>query len=396
MDDIIVVGGRVAGAPAAMLLARAGFKVRVVERSPELGETLTGIVVQVAGTARLRSWGLLDAVLATGCPPISDSRMWVDGEEWTDASGPDPAAMAAAVPPADRASGPWGSPEVFALAPRRSALDPVLLDGARQAGAVADLGNSVRRLLTDGTRVTGVSTDKGDYRARLVIGADGRNSRVAALAGARKYVDQAPVTCLYYAYWDRPVSGLRLFWGTRRLVFMAPTNDKGTLVAIEAPHARFDAMRRAPMACYLGTLAAQAQVVAILDGASMTEPLRGTGDLPTFFRESAGPGWALVGDAGHCQDPLVGRGITDAFRDAELITGAIVAGWDGDLDHAIASYPVQRDTAARPLSSANDSVVAGLGVLPAQHTARGFLWLAGLEPALDPPRIVSEKIGATP
>jgi hypothetical protein len=88
----------------------------------------------------------------------------------------------------------------------------------------------------------------------------------------------------------------------------------------------------------------------------------------------------------HHKDPLLGRGITDAFRDAELLTEAVTSGWDTDLDSALAGYPVQRDEGARPLSSANDSIVAGLSALPASVTARGFDWLVGLEAALDPVR----------
>ena len=389
MDDIIVIGGRAAGAPTAMLLARAGFQVRVVERSPELTETLMGIVVQVAGTARLRAWGLLDAVLATGCPRIRDARAWVDGREWAPETGPDTTA-ATGIHPAERAGAPWGPPEAFALAPRRSALDPVLLDGARRAGATVELGNALRGLLTDRDRVTGVSTDRGDYRARLVVGADGRNSRLAQLVDAPKYIDQAPATYLYYGYWDRPISGLRLFWAASRLIFMAPTNNNQTMVAYLAPHSGFDAVRRDPMGNYLRILRSDSQVMEVIDGASMTEPLRGTGDLPTFFRQSAGPGWALAGDAGHHKDPLLGRGITDAFRDAELLADAVISGWDSDLDRAVLDYQGLRDKLARPLSSANDSVVAGLEALPTALTAQGFFWLTKLEPALDPPRIADQ------
>jgi 2-polyprenyl-6-methoxyphenol hydroxylase-like FAD-dependent oxidoreductase len=182
MVDVIVVGGRCAGAPTAMLLARAGLRVRLIERSPELGDTISGQVIQVSGVERLRTWGLLDVVLATDCPPIFGARNWVDGQ-------------LLALPPSDGRAGP------LMLAPRRGALDPVLLEAASQAGAIAQLGVSVRGLLTDGPRVTGVSTEHGDYPARLVIGADGRNSRVAKLVNAPKYIDMVSTTYSYIAFW---------------------------------------------------------------------------------------------------------------------------------------------------------------------------------------------------
>jgi 2-polyprenyl-6-methoxyphenol hydroxylase-like FAD-dependent oxidoreductase len=188
-DDIIVVGGRCAGAPTAMLLTRAGFKVRVIERSARLGDTLSGHMVKPAGTARLQAWGLLD----TGAPPVPSSGIWLAGQRVGELAGP---------ANADDESAARGSAKVPpAVAPRRSALDPVLLGAARQAGATVDMGNPVNGLLTDGPRVTGVTTERGDYRARLVIGADGRNSRVARLAGAAKYIDSAPATYAYYTYW---------------------------------------------------------------------------------------------------------------------------------------------------------------------------------------------------
>ncbi|MGH3166384.1 MAG: NAD(P)/FAD-dependent oxidoreductase [Trebonia sp.] len=373
MDDVIVVGGRCAGAPTAMLLARAGFKVRIIERSPQLGDTLSGHMVKTAGAARLRSWGLLDAVLATGCPPITDGRLWLDGQ---------PAATPSDGEPADAA--PPAVPAVPSVAPRRGALDPILLDAARQAGAAVDLGNSVRGLLSDGTRVMGVRTDWGDYPARLVVGADGRNSRIAQLVSAAKYVDSAPATYAYQAYWKGTgITEAFAFLGGGCFIGMFPTNDDLTLVFFQAPRSGFDAARRDPVACYDAVLRSQPAAMEALAGAAQVERVRGTGDLPTFFRRSVGPGWVLAGDAGHHKDPLIARGITDAFRDAELIACAVTSGWDGDLDQALAGYPAQRDACARPLSSANDVITTGLGSLPADTLAAAWGITGLLENALD-------------
>ena len=383
MDDIIVVGGRCAGAPTAMLLARAGFKVRIIERSPQLGDTLSGHMVNPAGTTRLQAWGLLDTVLDTGCPVVGDGKTWLAGQ---------PTDSLAEMASKDKSTANKPAKVAPPVAPRRSALDPVLLEAAGHAGAVVDMGNSVRGLLTSGPRVTGVSTDHGDYRARLIIGADGRGSRVARLVGAKKYVDSPSATYAYYTYWKgTAVTDLCIFMDEGLFVGMFPTNDNLALVFFQAPHREFDAARRDPMKHYLDVLRSQPAAMEFLAGGTQAEPLRGTGDLPTFFRVSAGPGWALAGDAGHHKDPLIARGIPDAFRDAELITAAVTSGWDDDLDQSLAAYPAQRDACARPLSAANDSVAAGLGSVPLSAFAEALAGVQKLEAALDPPSAMATR-----
>jgi 2-polyprenyl-6-methoxyphenol hydroxylase-like FAD-dependent oxidoreductase len=367
-----------------MLLARAGFRVRVIERASRLGDTLSGHMVKPAATARLHAWGLLDDVLGTGCPPVTSEKLWLGGEPAT-------------VPPDDETAGSGDAPAaaVPAVAPRRAVLDPLLLDAASNAGAAVEMGNSVRGLLTDGSRVTGVRTDRGDYRARLVVGADGRNSRVAQLVSARTYVRSAPATYSYYTYWkDSGITGMCVFIDEGRFIGMFPTNGGLALVFFQAPRSGFDAARRDPMANYLATLSSQPPAMEVLAGATPAEPLRGTGDLPTFFRVSAGPGWVLAGDAGHHKDPLPARGIADAFRDAELITAAVTTGWDGDLDQALAAYPARRDACARPLSAAIDAAAAGLGSLPLAVFMDAVAAARKIEAALDPSRAAGEHIAA--
>jgi len=365
MDDVIVVGGRCAGAPTAMLLAQAGLKVRVIERSPQLGETLSGHNITSAGTARLRAWGLLDAILATGCPPLTGMNLSIDGE-------PVPA-----TPPAD--------PACPGVAPRRGVLDPMLVEAARQAGAQVDMGNSVRALLYYGTRVTGVRTDRGDVSARLVIGADGRNSRIARLVGATKCLTCPSATYAYYTYWrDTGLKQVCVFFERDCFIGMLPTNDDLTLVFFQAPHAGFSRARRDPMSHYQSLLRSHPAVMKTLSGASPAEPLSGTGDLPTFFRTPAGPGWALAGDARHHKDPLPAHGIADAFSDAEVIASAVRTGWDSNLDDAIAASLAQRDVQARALSSATDAAAAAIGSVRPAALAQAMGALDELEQALEP------------
>lgn len=362
MDDVVVVGGRCAGAPTAMLLARAGLRVTLLERSKQLDDVLSGHMIKPAGAARLARWGLLDAVLATGCPPMRVATLWLGDQSFRNPRADD------GIPPA--------------VAPRRTTLDPLLLEAARDAGVQVRTGESVTGLIRSGERVAGVTTSRGEYPARLVVGADGRHSRVARLLDAPTYHYVGPVTFAYYTYWrgsavDELVASLE----PGRFIGMFPTNDEQALVFYQAPAAGFSKAKQDPAGNYLAVLRARPQIWEKLAEAEPERRIRGAGDLPNFFRTSAGPGWVLAGDAGHHKDPVIARGIADAFRDADLIAAIAVDAWDGDLDEALAGYPVQRDACARPLSEANvaiarlDQDVADLG--------RSWLAMNELEASLD-------------
>ena len=364
-DVVVVVGGRCAGAPTAMLLARAGLSVRLLERSACLGDVVSGHLIKPAGVARLRRWDVLDAVLAAGCPRLDDRVLWLGGQpRRPPAPGPGP------------------------IAPRRTVLDPILLTAAAQAGAQVEMGVSVHGLLRQGGRVTGVSTSAGQRRARLVIGADGRNSRIARLAGATTYHDHPPVTFAYYTYWRGcPVTGVHAWLEPGRFLGIFPAGDGLTLAFVQAPSGEYPAFRRDPLAAYLRELRTRPPLAGLLAGAVIAEPLRGTPALPTFFRTASGPGWALAGDAGHHKDPVIARGIADAFRDADLLAAAVTDGWHGDLEAALTWYGHQRDQCAIPLSDANLAIAR----LDMPAAALGAAWFQAdhLEQALDHPAAVN-------
>jgi flavin-dependent dehydrogenase len=369
MDDVIVVGGRCAGAATALLLARAGLSVRLLERCSQLGDVVSGHLIKPAGVARLQAWGLLDTIIDAGTPLLRERVLWVDGR-------PTVAADAPATPPT--------------LAPRRPILDSVLLHAAARAGTAVELGVAVTGVVRDADRVTGVTTAAGNRYARLVIGADGRNSRIARSVGAA-FTGRIPAaTYAYYTYWrGTDVTELHASLERHLFIGMFPTNHDRTLVFYQAPAATFDRARQDPMGCYLSTLQGRAVVRELLGSGTIAERLRGIRDLPTFFRVSAGPGWALVGDAGHHKDPLIARGIADAFRDADLLSSAVLEGWDGDLDAATRDYERRRDAAARPLAAAN----ASLARLDADGPGLAVAWrqTAELEASLDPgPRVAAD------
>jgi flavin-dependent dehydrogenase len=369
-DDVVVVGGRCAGAPTAMLLARAGFSVRLLERSARLGDVVSGHMIKPAGVARLRRWRLLDAVLATGCPKLADRVLWLSGRP-------------------HRAPAP--EPGIGPIAPRRTVLDPILLTAAAQAGADVEMGVSVHGLLREGGRVTGVMTSAGKRRARLVIGADGRNSRTARLAGATTYHDHPPVTFGYYTYWRGcAVAGMHAWLEPGRFFGIFPVGGGLTLAFVQGSRGDYQTFRRHPLTAYVSELRSRPALASLLADAVIAEHLRGTAALPTFFRVPSGPGWVLVGDAGHHKDPAIARGIADAFRDADLVASAVINGWHGDLDAALADYGRQRDECAIPLSDANLNVAQ----LDQGTEALGAAWLqmTELEQALDDPAAVVDQV----
>lgn len=336
--DVIVVGGRCAGAPVAMLLARAGLRVRLLERAHQLGDVVSGHMIKPAGAARLREWGLLGELLDVPTPAITAATLWVGGE-------PRPAPPM----PADRT----------ALAPRRYVLDRLLLAAARDAGADVRLGVTARGVLRAGGRVTGVRTTAADLRARLIIGADGRHSVIARAVGADWTWLRPSATYGYYTYWSgAQVDRMHAWIEPGLFAGVFPTNDGKALMFYQAPAAGFADARLAPGERYRRVLDDRPALRQLLAGAKVTEHIRGIGDLPTFFRRSAGPGWALIGDAGHHKDPLIARGIADAFRDAAVLADTVTRHWDSGLDEAVAAYERRRDRDARPLAEANLTIAA--------------------------------------
>src|SRR5262249_17373270 len=175
MYDAIVVGARCAGAPTAMLLARKGHKVLLVDRSKFPSDVPHSTLwIHQPGVERLRSWGVLDQVKATGCPVI---RSWHVGLG--------PLVFKGSPPPTEAG-------ETESYAPRRCLLDKILIDAAVKAGAEFREGVTVDEIVKEGDRVTGIRMRVGDSApiretAKIVIGAEGVNSLVASQAPAPEY-----------------------------------------------------------------------------------------------------------------------------------------------------------------------------------------------------------------
>ena len=334
MYDAIVVGARCAGSSLAMLLARRGQRVLVVDRAAFPSETLSTHAIQTPGVARLRRWGLLDDVVATNAPAVRGVHF----------DQGDDVVLDGHYPLVD------GVDTLFCV--RRSRLDEVLVRAAIRAGAELRERLTVDQLLfsSDG-RVVGVrgrhpAGETVDEHARVVIGADGKHSLVANAVRAATYAEKPPLSCAYYTYFaDLPASGMELYGRPSRTVGVCPTNDNLTCVYTAWPRAEFDAYRADIEAGFLHTVDRMPGLGERIRAARRVERFYGTADLPNLFRKPFGPGWALVGDAGYVQDPLTGQGIADAFRDAELLAEALCA----DSPTAMTRYAQQRDAAAMPM-----------------------------------------------
>jgi flavin-dependent dehydrogenase len=338
MYDVIVVGARCAGAPTAMLLARRGYRVLMVDRAGFPSDTLSTHYVHQPGVARLKRWGLLDKVAASNCPPAL--RQIVDFG---------PFALAGTPPPID------GVAEAYA--PRRRVLDQILVEGAVAAGAELREHFAVEELLTDNGRVTGIRGRSAGgtavaETAAIVIGADGMRSMVARSVGSPVYDDRLPLTCAFYSYWGGLAgAGPELYVRPERMVITSPTNDGQSIVIVYWPNAAFGEVSAEVERSFMAAVDMAPELAERIRAGERSERFHGTADLPFFFRKPYGPGWALVGDAGYHKDPITAQGISDAFRDAELLAEAIDDGLSGRcrLNDALADYERCRNEAVRPI-----------------------------------------------
>jgi flavin-dependent dehydrogenase len=274
-------------------------------------------------TAALARWALLDALAATGCPPIETVNMQMGSVAMR--GRPAPVAGTAVM-----------------YCPRRTVLDKLLVDAARDAGAEVREGVSVRDVVRDGSRIVGVRGMGSDERsieeqASIVVGADGMNSGIADAVGAAMSRSHPSLTCGFYAYWSGvQTDGVEFYLRAGRDILVFPTHDDLTCVWVGRSNDAWPAYRADIEGQYLAAL--DPSLLERLRGGRRETPFRGTHRLPDFYRDCAGPGWALVGDAAYHRDPLTGMGIGDAFLGGELLAAAIDLGLDGDLGAALKGY----------------------------------------------------------
>ncbi len=221
------------------------------------------------------------------------------------------------------------------LCVRRVTLDHLLVEAAASSGADVRTATAATSLLQENGRVTGVETEHGPVRARLVVGADGRRSRVAELVGAAEYHVAPPGRLFAWAYFEgvsNPEARLRL-GRLGDLAFLASPTDAGLYMAGACPPIRVKAAFLADRErSFMPGLGVWPELSDLLAGATRVGPIRVMGNWHGYFRKAAGPGWALVGDAGHFKDPTPAQGIADALRQAQRIADVIEAGLGGGVD----------------------------------------------------------------
>ncbi|WP_238011704.1 FAD-dependent monooxygenase [Dactylosporangium sp. AC04546] len=342
-SDVVIVGARAAGAATALLLARLGHDVVVLDRAVFPADTLSTHQIARTGVVQLHRWGLLDAVLGTGAPAIRRVSFTAGGETVTravkDKAGVD-----------------------LLVAPRRQVLDTLLAEAAARAGARIRFGVTATGLRRDGTgRVVAVTghDGRGDpvrYDGRFVVGADGLRSMVAREAGAAVVEEHAAGGAAQYAYYDGvPWDGIELIIADRALTGVFPTHDGAACVWICGPSGDAHRARRArptraeAFTAYLRRTAPE--LARRLEHGRRVSPVTGMLRTPNVRRAAHGPGWALVGDAAYHRDAVTGLGISDAYRDAELLAAALDAALRGTTDEraALAGYRHRHELALREL-----------------------------------------------
>jgi flavin-dependent dehydrogenase len=341
--DVVVVGARVAGSATAMLLARLGHDVVVVDQASFPSDTLSTHSLARSGVVQLRRWGLLDAVLDSGAPAIRQVTFNAAGESVTrtikDKAGVD-----------------------FLVAPRRYVLDTILAGAAERAGAQVRTGVTVTAVRRDGRgRVTGVyGHDRVgapvELAARWVVGADGLGSRVARSVGAAINEVRLADGAAQYAYYEGlPWTGFEFFVAPRSFAGVFPTHHGQACIWVCDPSADAKAVRRSSRSrveAFDRLLRRSApQLAERLRHARRTTPVHGMLRQPNQLRQAFGPGWALVGDAGYHRDAVTAYGISDAFRDAELLAVALNQALAAAAEEttALARYQQQRDQALREI-----------------------------------------------
>ncbi|MFV2197785.1 NAD(P)/FAD-dependent oxidoreductase [Nocardiopsis sp. LOL_012] len=340
MYDVIVVGARCAGSPTAMLLARKGHRVLVLDRASFPSDTVSTHYLHQTALLKLQEWGVLAPIIEAGTPAIRKMHFSFQGIE-----------LNGFADPVD------GIDAVYC--PRRTLLDDTLVTAAREAGAEVVENFGVTDLVFEEGRVVGVRgrEDKGpekELRARVVVGADGFHSTVARRVGAQNYNVRPSANFIYYSYYRGLGWGLNHKTGhNRRWIGTWPTNDDLTMLAVICNRSHLKEFRQEPEEQFLATFDDVVPDMAeeLRAKGERVEPFRPMRNPDNYYRTAYGPGWALVGDAGYHKDPFTGWGMADAFLHAEMLADRLDEGLAGTrpMDEALADYAAARDEESAPV-----------------------------------------------
>jgi flavin-dependent dehydrogenase len=331
MHDVIVVGARCAGASTALLLARRGCKVLLIDRAAFPSDIPRGHFIHRHGPRRLRDWGLLDRITEAGCPPVRSITSAFDDDVLS-------------------ADGLEADGVAVGYGPRRQVLDKVLVDAAVEAGAELWENVTVDQPLLEGDRVAGVRAHARDggaamQRAIVTVGADGRNSTLARILDPPVEHATASLTVWFFAYWSGVAGdGLEVLTRGRTVVFAFPTTGSLYAVFVAWPASELPLVRRDVERAFMTVVRQHPTLADRLAAGRREERFQAAADVPNFIRRAHGPGWALVGDAACHKDPFLALGVCDALRDAEMLAEAIYGGLSSPQgwDVALAGYDDRR------------------------------------------------------
>jgi flavin-dependent dehydrogenase len=340
--DAIIVGARCGGAPLAMLLARAGHKVLLVDRMAFGSDIMSTHFVKRTGAAKLQKWGLLDQVKALGTPAIETLNFQINDTR-----------LSGTAPPCEGVTTDF--------TPRRFYLDKILVDAAIESGAEVREQFTVKELVFDGGQVAGIkgASAGGDMvteRAKIVVGADGVRSMVAKSVAAEHYIDAGTHACGHYAYYSgmrdsNSTANLKIDTHNRRFYITFPTNDELDMVFLFWPTDQAQQVRKDVDAAFAESLTLAPELEARVHGGKRESRISGTHLFPNFFRRAHGPGWALVGDAALHRDPITAQGITNAFTHADILAEELDLAFRGDkpISAALEQYDQRQFMLLKPM-----------------------------------------------
>ena len=342
--DAVIVGARCAGAATALLLARAGARVLLVDKGVYGSDTTSTHALMRGAVLQLHRWGVLPAIVAAGTPPVHSTTFSYPQQDVTVAIEPR-----------------FGVNALYA--PRRTLLDRTLVDAAVDSGAEVSYNVRMDGLMIDSRgRVCGITAAGGGTRHRIaadiVIGADGLHSTVAQHVGAPRVVEGRHSAGALYSYWENlPVDGYYWRFQAGASIGAIPTNQGATCVFASVPSERFRSEVQGDASSAYRRMIREVSPLfdARLAQARQEEPVRGIGGHVGFIKRAIGDGWALVGDAGYFKDPATAHGITDALRDAELLARAIMKGTSA----AFADYETSRHDLSRRMFEVTDQIASG-------------------------------------
>ncbi len=353
--DAIVVGSRVAGSPTAMLLARRGLRVLLLDKARFPSDVISTHLLHPRGTSYLNRWGLLRRLLDAPTPSWTVHSAVLQGIRLSGAPTIEMVRKRLTQAHSWRRQDELGAATITYCAPRRTVLDKILLDAAADAGAEVREGFSVEDLVMDGDVVKGVqgrsrTSDSIVERARIVVGADGRHSLVARRVKAPVYSEKLRCTYCYYSYWDAvDTSGLvvpSLYVSGRVGAGAVRSSDGALSMFTFGPREWFHSFRSDIDRNFMKSIDHIYPALAErVRAGKRVERYYGTADQPAFFRKPFGPGWALVGDSAYQKDQVTASAMGHAFRDAELLSEAIAAGLSGarPLEEALEAYERRRN-----------------------------------------------------